>query len=216
MKKDKKKMVGFRTGFCLLMAVWLASPGLLFGEEPDLIKDQPKVQALKRSFDIVIRATGVLDAGKAHMVSSTLKGDMGKIISLVDDGASVKKGDILVELDPEPFKEVIQNLQGKIKRTDAALETKKQLFEWEKNQVIKDLGTAEFKVKKAEMELESYQDGEGPLELVKYREEMETASKEKEKYLRYLNDIKELAKRGYEHPDEMRNAEQELKLLGKL
>ncbi|MDY0220888.1 MAG: efflux RND transporter periplasmic adaptor subunit [Desulfobacterium sp.] len=213
MKKDKKKGMGFRTGICLLMAVGLASPVLLFGAEPEIIMEQPRVQALKKSFDIVVRSIGVLDAEQSYMVSSTLKGDMGRIIDLAHDGVWVKKGEILVKLDPAPFQESIQDLQGKIKRTAAALETKKQLFEWEKNQVIKDLGIAEFKVKKAEMELEGYTNGEGPLELVKYREDMEKAHKEKEKYRRYLNDLKDLGKRGYDHPNEMRNAEQGLSIL---
>lgn len=217
MKKDKKKAVGFRTGICLLMAVGLAAPVFLFGAEPEIIMEQPqpRVQALKRSFDIIVRSTGVLDAGQAYMVSSTIKGEMGKIVDLAVDGVWVKKGDILIKLDPEPFKEVIQDLQGKIKKTAAALETKKQLFEWEKNQVIKDLGIAEFKVKKAEMELEGYTNGEGPLQLVKYREDMEKARREKEKYRRYLNDLKDLGKRGYEHPNEMKNAEQGLSVLEK-
>jgi len=43
-----------------------------------------------RSFDITVDAIGVLDAARSHMVSSTIRGDRGKIIYLIADGIRVK------------------------------------------------------------------------------------------------------------------------------
>lgn len=169
-----------------------------------------RVQARINSFDIMVRCIGTLDAGEAHMVASSLKGGDGKIIDLVDDGTVVKSGDVLVEMDPAPFEEEILNLEGQIKRLQVAAEAKNQLFEWEKNQVVKELGTAQFKVKTAGLELEKYKNGEGPLKLIQFSEEMEKVQKDREKYSHYLNDLKRLSQDGYEHPGEIAKAEQEL------
>ena len=79
--------------------------------------------------------------------------------------------------------------------------------------MIKELGTAGFKVRKAELELSKYKNGEGPLQLIQYREEMEKIRKEKKKYLRYLYDLKKLSQEGYDHPAEMAKAEQELRII---
>ncbi len=197
----------------LMIMVGLAVIVFQFGATSPAKTSLPRVQAVKKSFNIIVRSIGVLDAGQAHMVASTLKGGKGKVIDLVNDGTWVKKGDILVKLDPAPFEEEIENFKGEIKRVEAAVDAKKQLFEWEKNQVVKELGTAEFKVRKAELELSEYQNGDGPLQLVKYREEMDKIKKEKEKYLRYLNDLKGLGQQGYDHPGEMARAKQEFRTL---
>ncbi len=50
------------------------------------------------SFDITVNTVGVLDAARSHMVSSTIRGDRGKIIYLIGDGTRVNKDDILARL----------------------------------------------------------------------------------------------------------------------
>ena len=115
-----------------MMAVGLVVVVLQLGATSQKSVNVPRVQAVRNSFNIIVRSIGELDAGQAHMVASTLKGGKGKMIELVDDGKWVKSGDVLVRLDPAPFEEEIQNLQGEIKRLEAATEAKKQLFEWGK------------------------------------------------------------------------------------
>ncbi|MBW1646263.1 MAG: efflux RND transporter periplasmic adaptor subunit [Deltaproteobacteria bacterium] len=208
----KKLPFGRRAGLLLLLAAGLlAAAGFQFRDAPPPDDDVRRVQAVRRSFNIVVRSLGVLDAGQAHMVASTLKGSKGKIIYLIDDGAWVKKGDVLVKLDPAPFEEEIRELQGKSKRLAAALEAKKQLLEWEKNRVVKELSSAEFKIRKAELELLKYRKGEGPLQLLQYQDELKKISKKRNRYQRYLNDLRRLQQQGYDNQGEMARAEQELR-----
>ena len=212
--KDKKKLFRYKTGFFFIIAVVLAVVVFHFGATPpEESVDVPMVQVMQRSFNIIVRSIGRLDAGASHMVASSLKGGQGKLIELIDDGTWVKKGEVLAKLDTAPFEEEIQKFEGEIKGLIAAVEAKKQIFEWEKNQVVKELGAAEFKVKKARLEFSKYKNGEGPLKLIQYREEMEKIRKEKSKYLRYLNDLKRLSQKGYDHPGEISKAKQEIRVL---
>ncbi len=206
-----KHLFGYRAGSLLLIAVGLMiAVAFQLSDSSQGKADIRRVQVVRRSFNIVVRSLGVLDAGQAHMVASTLKGGKGKIIYLIDDGAWVKKGEVLVKLDPAPFEEEIQELKGKSKRLAAALEAKQQLFEWDKNRVVKELSGAEFKIKKAELELLKYKNGEGPLQLIQYKGELKKISKKRNRYLRYLDDLHKLQRQGYDNQGEMARAEQEL------
>ncbi|MDA3897901.1 MAG: efflux RND transporter periplasmic adaptor subunit, partial [Desulfobacteraceae bacterium] len=171
------------------------------------------VMATRRSFSIEVNTIGTLDAARSNMVTSALKSGKGKIIHLIKDGSWVEKGDMLVQLDPLPFEEEILLLKGEIKKLEAAVSAKKQLFEWEKSQVEKELNTAEFNVHKADLELTKYQKGEGPLQLAQFREEADKVLKEKTKYLNYLNDLKTLKEKGYDQPSEIARSEKEVLLL---
>ncbi len=213
MKTEKKKLPRFRLRLAVLAAVagFMLVVGFQFSGTSEDDADIRRIQAVRKTFNVVVRSLGVLDAGQAHMVASTLKGSKGKIIYLIDDGAWVKKGDVLVKLDPTPFEEEIRELQGKSKRLAAALEAKKQLLAWEKNRVVKELSGAEFRIKKADLELLKYRNGEGPLQLIQYQDELKKFSKKKNRYLRYLEDLQQLQAQGYDNQGEMARAKQELR-----
>ncbi len=171
------------------------------------------VMATRKSFSIEVNTIGTLDAARSNMVTSSLKSGEGKIIHLIEDGTWVEKNDLLVQLDPLPFEEEILRLKGEIKKLEASVDAKRQLFEWEKSQVEKELNTAAFNVHKAELELTKYQKGEGPLQLALFKEESDKIAKETNKYCNYLNDLKKLKEKGFDQPSEIVRSEQEVFLL---
>jgi HlyD family secretion protein len=173
------------------------------------------VMAVRQNFAIEVNTIGTLDAARSNMVTSSLKSGQSKIIHLIEDGTWVEKGDLLVQLDPLPFEEEMLRLKGDIKTLEAATDAKKQLFEWEKSQVEKELNTAQFNVHKAELELAKYRNGEGPLQLSKFQEEIDVISAEKTKYSNYLNDLIELREKGYDQPTEIAKSEKEVATLDK-
>jgi HlyD family secretion protein len=177
------------------------------------ISPSDTVMAVRRNFSIEVNTIGTLDAARSNMITSSLKSGKGKIIHLIKDGSWVEKGDLLVRLDPLPFEEEILLLKGEIKKLEASVDAKNQLFEWEKSQVEKELNTAEFNVHKAELELTKYHKGEGPLQLAQFREEADKILKEKTKYLNYLDDLKSLKEKGYDQPSEIERSEKEVALL---
>ncbi len=212
--KKNKSIPKFWVRLTLIVTIGLAIIAVFqFNMIHEDTADIGKVQVARRSFNIIVRSIGVLDAEQAHMVASTLRGGKGKIIYLVNDGSWVKEKDVLVKLDPAPFEEEILDLQGKIKRLTAAVEAKRQLLEWGKNRVIKEFSAAKFKIKRAELELLKYKNGEGPLQLIQYKEELKKIQQRKNKYLSYLENLKLLKEKGFDHHGEIIRAKQELELL---
>lgn len=161
----------------------------------------------EHDFSIEIKTIGTLDAARSHMISSQLQGDKGKIIYLVNDGEAVKSGDVLVRLDPAPFEEEILRLKGETVSLQSAVEAAEQILEWEKNQMEKELSTAQFNLKIARLEAKRLVEGEGPLQISQFREEKEKAAEEYNRYISYISDLRELNKKGYENPTELKMAE---------
>jgi HlyD family secretion protein len=153
--------------------------------------------ASPRSFDITVSTIGVLDAARSHMVSSTIRGDRGKIITLIEDGAQVSEADILVRLDPVPFEEEVRRLESDVQALEAAVEANEQMLEWEKSQVQREVLNAEYNLKVAVLDLKRLREGDGPLKLAGLKSEMDKLEEEYRRYLAYINDLEELAQKGF-------------------
>ncbi len=166
--------------------------------------------ATVRDFKVSVRTVGVLDAARSYMVSSAVRGDKGKIIYLIEDGSHVKKGDVLVRLDPTPFEEEIDRLTEEVRNLEAAVEAERQIFKWEKNQVEKEIKTAEFNVRVAQLEYQRLVKGEGPIQLTQYKTEVEKTKQEVEKYTAYIADLKKLSQKGFSNISEITLAKKKL------
>jgi HlyD family secretion protein len=158
-------------------------------------------------FEITIRTIGTLDAARSHMISSELPGDRGKIIFIVEDGQRVGKGDILVRLDPTPFEEEAGRLKAEAITLQSAVEASEQLLEWEKNQIERELRTAEFNLEIARLEFGKLIEGDGPLQVSQFQEDVEKAREEYDRYLAYIDDLKVLDDRGFDNRTEIGMAE---------
>jgi len=163
---------------------------------------------------ISIHTVGVIDAAKSHMVSSDLRGNKGKIISLISDGSWVEEGEVLVRLDPSPFEEEVHRLTGKVDSLAAAVEASEQLLSWEKNQVSQNIAAREYDLKVASLDLERLVKGDGPLQLAQYQEEMGKAKAEHERYVSFYNEIKKLDKEGFNNPAELVRAKENAATYG--
>ncbi len=142
-------------------------------------------------FEVRVNTVGFLDAERAHMVSSTIKGDKGKIISLVDDGTIVKEGDVLIRFDPAPFEDETLQLSGEVASKEAVVEAEKQILEWEKSQAEGAVNDAEFNLQDARQEYDRYNS--------------------------YIKDLEDLSKKGYSFPTEIFQARKKAEqLLAKL
>jgi len=176
-------------------------------------KDYRLTQVVKRSFDIEVKTIGHLDAERSHMVSSGIRGDEGKIIYLINDGAHVKKGDVLVKLDSTPFDEKVQRLEEDADAFSSAVEAKKQLFEWAKNKAGRDIKTAEFNLTIARLDLRKLVEGDAPHEIAQLTETVESALENLNKYALYIESLKKLRKNGYDYPSEINLAQKKIKEL---
>ncbi|KPJ78799.1 MAG: hypothetical protein AMJ54_01535 [Deltaproteobacteria bacterium SG8_13] len=162
--------------------------------------------ASPRSFDITVSAIGVLDAARSHMVSSTIRGDRGKIIFLVGDGTPVAKGDVVVRLDPAPFEEEVRRLESDVQALEAAVEANGQMLEWEKSQVEREIRNAEYNLQVAVLDLKRLREGDGPLKLAGLKSEMTKLEEEYRRYLSYIRDLEELSQKGFGNEREISTA----------
>ncbi len=159
-----------------------------------------------KSFDITVNAVGVLDAARSHMVSSTIRGDRGKIIYLISDGAQVKPEDVLARLDPAPFEEEVSQFESEVQSLEAAVAATEQMLEWEKSQVEREIRNAEFNLEVAGLDLKRLKQGEGPLKLSSLKSEMTKVEEEYKRYLAYIDDLEILKEKGFGNKREIASA----------
>ncbi|MDH4318302.1 MAG: efflux RND transporter periplasmic adaptor subunit [Desulfobulbaceae bacterium] len=142
------------------------------------------------NFKVEIDTVGTLDADRSHTITSPIRGDKGKIIYLIKDGQKVVKDEVLVRLDPAPYENEVRLHEVKVKELEAGLQATVQLFESEKNQAEQSIKSAEFNLKVAKLELSKIIEGEGPIQLARYKEEMEQVQEELLRYNSYVDELK--------------------------
>ncbi len=162
----------------------------------------------RRDFDIKVNTIGVLDTARSRMIASAVRGDKGKIVYLINDGAKVGEGDVLARLDPTPFEEEAARLTGEVLSRESAVNALEQVLEWEKSDYERQIETSEFNMRTAELELEKIQKGEGPLQSAQYKSEMDKANQEHTRYASYLKDLEELKEKGYIQQNEITQAKE--------
>ncbi|GAB4338178.1 MAG: hypothetical protein Kow0099_12050 [Candidatus Abyssubacteria bacterium] len=166
--------------------------------------------AARRSFEVSVQLVGHLEAAHSIMVSSELKGDSGKIISIVDSGTKVEKGDILIRLDRTPFEKEVDQFAQKLEVCKANVIVLTQNLEWEQNQAAREVRTAQYELEVSKMELEKTEKGDGPLELAQLENDMKKAQSEYLEKSGYLADLEELEKQGFSNPTETEQAKKKI------
>lgn len=112
----------------------------------------------KKALPIEVQVTGVFLAEKKDRVAIEPKAYSGDLIvkSLIAEGASVKKGDLLLEFDPENFKKSIEKGQEEV--TDAEVKQTRARAELEQAQIDRDITlaqtTKELEMVRLELEAE--------------------------------------------------------------
>lgn len=184
----------------IISLVLLLFAGFFFRFQQKDTKASPDYRVIKtekRSFDIRVETVGILDAARSHTVSSDIRGDKGKIIYLVEDGKQVIKGEELVRLDPTPFEEEKTRLEEEARNLQAGIEAAGQVLEWEKNQVEREIQSAEYRVTIAELELKKLINGDGPLRLSQLEEDLQKAEEEALRYKTYIRELMEISEKGF-------------------
>lgn len=193
----------------LILLAFIAIVGLLVATLVSSNHSEPDLRLTTvnpKSFELTVNAVGILDAARSHMVSSTIRGDRGKIIYLIGDGAQVKTGDVLARLDPAPFEEEVRQFDSEVQSLEAAVAATEQMLEWEKSQVEREIRNAEFNLKVAELDLKRLKQGEGPLKLSSLKSEMTKIEEEYKRYLDYISDLQELEEKGFGNKREIASA----------
>lgn len=176
-----------------------------------MVEEQtPVAMVQRRKFTLRVQTIGELEASKSTAIASTVRGDAGKIIWIIADGASVKPGELLIKLDPTPFEEKIEEIHAKIKEQEAGLPTFLKTMEWEINQAEMENKTAGFETETAEMELNKIVKGDGPQEIARLKANVQKARVKYEELKSYSSELEELQKKGVITAAEGRQAQKKL------
>lgn len=198
----------------LLSAVVAFSLFRCFSQPSEAVSESHVVRAVNGDLDINVRTVGVLDAARTHMISSAVRGDKGKIIFLIEDGSTVAEKDVLIRLDPTPFETEIHRLGGEVRSLEAAVESAKQMLKWEENQTDRQIRTAKYELKVAQLELRRMLEGEGPLQLAQYKSDLDKIEDEYVRYKAYISDLINLQEQGFSNPNELSMARKKAETLG--
>ncbi len=159
-------------------------------------------EVIRTDMMVEVRTVGELDAADSVVLSSSVRGDRGKIIELVEDGKQVDAGEVLVRLDPSGFEEEVLRLRSRVIELDTMVNAQEQLLHWEKNQVEREINRAESDLNIARLELRRLEKGEGPRELARLKAETRKAKEDYEQKKGYLDSLAKLVKKGFSNPTE--------------
>lgn len=112
-------------------------------------------------FDIKVVKDGELQATDNIEIRDGVEG-ISTIISLVKEGAHVKKGDLLVELDSSSLRDKILEAKLEKQNAESNLQSSQEMMEIQKAQNEADLEAARVEVELSKLALKEYAEGKYP------------------------------------------------------
>lgn len=174
------------------------------GSDADEALDLHRVAS--ETFDIKIIATGELEALNQTELRSELE-NQASITNLVDEGARVKSGDILVELNAESIKTSIEDELLKVETARSDLVAAENGYEIQVNENDAALRKAQLKLDLAQIELRKWEEGD----LVKRIEDLNLAIDQAVRRLEQRKEAYEQSQRLYDRgflaSDQLKNDE---------
>jgi|688.fasta_scaffold35989_3 HlyD family secretion protein len=168
------------------------------------------VKVKKQSFAVDVKTIGELEAAHSISISSSLRGEQGKLIYIIPDGVNVDVNEVLIKLDSAPFEEKLTILENKYKEQEAYIASLEKSLDWEKSQAEKDDKTCLFEIEAAELDYNKVLYGDGPLEIARLKGAMQKAHAKFDELKGYSNDLSELQEQGYLNPSELKQAKKKL------
>jgi HlyD family secretion protein len=165
---------------------------------PKRAVQQLSFHEVKRS-DVLISVVegGTIEAVNEEIIRSEVEG-LARIIFIVPEGSTVKKGDLLVELDSSAAQDTVNAQQIAVERAQFLLLQSEQAFEIGKSTVDSEVQAADLKLEFARSDLEKHVKGESAQQLrnaqIEITNVMETLQIAEER----LDWTEQLHKKGFE------------------
>ena len=158
---------------------------------------QNSYHAVKRGdFLVSLVEGGTLRAVVETVVRCELEGT-SRILSIVPEGTSVKKGDLLVELDGTSIKDKIATQDITVRNSEFASVKAREDLSIQKLTVDANLKEAELKVEFAVSDLEKYKEGDWPQQKKAIEARVTIAEEEMQRAKDRFNWTTSLEKKGY-------------------
>jgi len=142
---------GLGAGIAWAAAAWRATAMELAGVD--------KFTVTPRTFTVLLKEKGELKAAKSTEVACEVEGN-SKIISLVAEGTTVNKGDLLVELASDQIDDRIRQEELKEANAITAYEAAKTELDIQRDKNASDIRKAKLEIELKKLDLEKYQKGD--------------------------------------------------------
>ncbi len=158
--------------------------------------EQPVFTAKKGDLQISVSETGTIKPRSRVVVRNELESS-ATITFLVDEGAVVKKGDLLVTFDPTELDDELINQEINLQNAEASYISAEEKLAVAKNQADSDKEQAQLTLEFANMDLEKYIAKEYPNQLSEANQSIFLAEEELKRANKTLESSKELLKEEY-------------------
>jgi HlyD family secretion protein len=174
-------------------------------------KDLPLTIPVGRgTLRIIVTERGNLESVKTVDGVCELNGYQTKIIQLTPEGNKVEKGDLVCRFDASEIDKSIAQQEIKTKQANSKIETTKQEEEIAKNTGESTIIAATVELKLAGLDLEMYQKGTYKAETEKIDGTIALKGKELIEAKNAVEQMKELVKKGFKSPTDLRAAQGQL------
>ncbi len=153
--------------------------------------------------DLVIER-GTLESQKTIRGQCKLPGWENKIIFIVPEGTTVKESDVVVRFDSEKIDEAIAEKKSALNQAEGAVAEAKQEIEVQKNNNESNVAAAKLAVELADLDLKKYRDGDFEAEQADFKRSIDEGKAELEKAKDELDNMRDLVKKGYRAPKQLR------------
>lgn len=185
----------------LLLVIGGAAYGLRNRKPPGPINSYYTVK--RADFLVSLVEGGTLRAVQELIIRNELEGGT-TIVSVVPEGTTVQKGDLLVELDSSGLREKIANQEVTVQNADGAYSKAKEDLQIQKLTQDAAVQDATLKVEFAESDLEKYKEGDWPQQKRAIEARVTIAQEEIQRAQDRLNWTRKLEATGYATKDELK------------
>ncbi|MBN2685519.1 MAG: efflux RND transporter periplasmic adaptor subunit [Pontiellaceae bacterium] len=202
LKLHRNKILGGGAAVLIIvLAVVLLRPK---GDQvPD---DAPRAKVTRGDLVVSILQSGELVPRKSKDIVNEVSGN-AKIVYIVEHGAEVTNGQLLVELESADLEERYLQQQQAVTTAEADLRLAEEELEITKLQHASDKQSAELKVELAEMALKKYVEAEYPQQENVANSDIKLAEQELEQARSELDGTQELYDKGYANLQDLRSAQ---------
>jgi len=146
---------------------------------------------------------GELESAQSIQVVCEVEGG-GKIVTIVPEGTRVKKGDEVARFDTDVLHKAISEQEVKWETAEGKVKTAQGELEVQKNKAESEIAKADLALKLAQIDYESYEEGEYKVELDKRKGTLELGRKELKEAEDNLAFTKSLVKKGFAQLEQIR------------
>ena len=182
--------------FFIIIVAIAAVLFISLGSKKNDKNQQPTFSVKRGDLQISVSETGTIKPRSRVVVRNELESS-ATITFLVDEGAVVKKGDLLVAFDPTELEDELLNQEISLQNAEASFISAEEKLAVAENQAQSDIEDAELRLQFAKMDLEKYIDKEWENQLSEAKQNIDLAIEELARADQRRNSSKELLEEEY-------------------